>query len=152
MTRYLDVDQSVYDVFNEVIHSRFPAYGTLTFKFIFDTKKRVQKGAITLASIEVSNEKVRFLTKEDTEDGDGYDCVMIIDSVAWEYADAEDRRRLISHELNHIFIDEKGKLRAVDHDVQDFRVEVARNVDKPDWAFKLATLVETIYSQKEDQN
>ncbi len=152
MNRYLEVTNDVVEVFNEVVNSRFPVYANLTAKLVFDTKKKVQKGNIVLASIEIANEKVRFLTKEETDNGEGVDYVMYIDSVTWEHASLKDKQRLISHELRHLFIDEKGKLKIVDHDVQDFKAELALNVDDPDWATKLSMLVEAIYSQKEDQN
>jgi len=152
VNRYMDVDESVADVFNEVVNSRFPVYANLAVKLVFDTKKKVQKGNIVLASIEIANEKVRFLTKEETDNGEGVDYILYVDSVAWENANPNDRKRMISHELRHIFIDEKGKLKLIDHDVQDFKAELALNVDDPDWGNKLSMLVEAIYNQKEDQN
>ena len=149
--RYVEASTDVYDILHEVIDDRFNTFSSLTFKLLFDTKKKLSRGKIVLATTEVVNDKVRFLSiSNDTPDG--YDYIIIIDQVAWEYASNDDKKRLISHELNHVFIDEKGKLRVVGHDVEDFQLEINRNIDNADWAYNLSTLVSSIYDQKDDQN
>lgn len=151
MNRYLEVDSSVMDVFYKVLNERFPAYGNIKFKLMFDTKKRMRKGKLVLASTELTNEKIRHFTA--TEDlPEGYDYLIILDEVAWVHASDADRERIISHELNHVFIDEKGNYKLIDHDVEDFLVEIKRNEDNPDWAYDLAALTKSIYEQKEDMD
>lgn len=150
MSRYVEGSENLRAVVTEVLNTRFQMFSSLNIKLVFDTKKRLSKGNVVLSSVELANEKVRFLTA-DNDNPEGFDYIMVVDSVAWEYASDEDKRRLVSHELNHIFIDEKGKLKIVGHDVEDFALEIQRNVDKPNWSFDLATLTTSIYEQSEDQ-
>ncbi len=150
MNRYLDSDELLETTFANVLNTEFNWLEGLNFKLIFDTKKRVYKGNITLASVELANEKVKFFT---TDDGipEGYDCIVIIDALAWQYASEQDRKRIISHELNHIVFNEKGKLKLVGHDVEDFAAELQKNADDPNWASKLTELTLAVYEQQEDQ-
>lgn len=150
MSRYLDASANLEEVFNEVLTKDFPGLFGINFKLIFDTKKRMSKGKLTLASVELVTEKLKFFTT-DGNNADGYDYLIIVDSVAWEYASDGDKKRLLSHELNHVFIDEKGKLKVVGHDVEDFAKEIKKNIENPGWAGDLATLILAIYEQEEDQ-
>ncbi len=150
MSRYLEVEENVYTTLGGLLDKRFNSFATLNFKLVFDLKKRISKGKIVLASTEVATEKLRFLTS-DNENPEGYDYLIIIDKVAWEYADDIDRERLLSHELNHIFITEKGKLSLVDHDVNDFQLEINKNHSKPNWNIDLSTLTTSIYEQESDR-
>jgi len=147
MNRYIEVTENVMIVFNEVLQERFPGFVNIKFKLLFDTKKRMKKGKLVLATTELVNEKVKMLSADDYAP-EGYDYLIIIDSVVWEYAQEDDKKRLISHELNHVFIDEKGRYKILDHDIEDFFVEIERNVDKPNWASDLAFTAETIYGQE----
>ncbi len=151
MNRYLDSNDDLESVFQKVVAERFPMLSDVQFKLIFDNKKKVSKGNLVLASVELVNEKVRFLTTDNLIP-EGYDYLLNVDATAWEYATEEDKERLISHELNHVHIDEKGKLKLIGHDVEDFAREIQRNVDNPNWAENLATLTLAIYEQDEDNN
>ena len=150
MNRYEDATQELNTVFNRVVEERFPIHCGTKFKLLFDTKKRMKQGKITLATIETTNDKTRFLTSTDLTP-EGFDYIVIVDKLAWDTAQAEDRVRLLSHELCHAFIDEKGKYKILDHDIQDFLAEIKRNEDNPDWGVKLAALVSAMYEQKSDQ-
>lgn len=149
MSRYEDCDDSLVEVFLEVLEERFPAYVNLKFRLIYDTKKRINKGKICLASIELASPKIKFFTK-DEKAIEGYDYVLIVDQKAWQYASDADKRRIISHELRHVFIDEKGTPKIIDHDINDFYSEIKLNTDDPDWGLKLCTLVSAIYEQEKD--
>jgi hypothetical protein len=150
MSRYQEANADLEAVFNEVITKDFPNLFGVPFKLLFDNKKRMSKGKLVLASMELVTEKLKFFTA-DGQTAEGYDYLLIVDSVAWEYATVEDKKRLISHELNHVFIDEKGKLKLVGHDVEDFAREIQKNADNPGWASNLGDLVGSIYEQAEDQ-
>ena len=150
MNRYLDATEEAYDILYDLINERFTSYGTLNFKIVFDTKRRNSRGRLVLASVEVATEKLRFLSSDDSNP-DGFDYLIIIDNIAWEYASDADKRRLISHELNHVFIDEKGRLKLVGHDIEDFVAEIKTNADDPDWARNLAMLTSSIYEQKNEE-
>ena len=147
MNRYLPAGQDLENVFYAVLNDRFPGMANIKFRLLLDTKKRMKKGRLTLASVELTNEKIKYFSADD-ESPEGVDYIIIIDSVAWEYAHDDDKRRIISHELCHVFVDEKGKYKLIDHDLIDFFSEVKLNEDKPSWANDLGDLVESIYDQE----
>jgi hypothetical protein len=149
MGRFTDVDESVVEVFLETVEERFPYIGQLKVKLVFDTKKRIKEGKICLATTELANEKIRYFSKDDIAT-EGYDYVITFDQRAWDNASAADRKRLMSHELRHIYIDEKGNYKITPHDVSDFRAEIKLNEDDPDWGFKLGALVDAMYDQEKD--
>ena len=149
MIRFTDVDDSVVEVFLSILEARYPSLSQLKIKLIFDTKRRVKDGEIVLASAELASEKIKFFSKDDVAI-EGYDVVIIFDQKAWELSNAADRKRIMSHELRHVFIDEQDKVKLMPHDISDFRMEQKLNVDDPDWKFKLATLVNDIYEQEKE--
>ena len=149
MNRYVDCDESLAETLLNVVEERFPSYINLKVKLIFDLKKRIKNGAITLASIEMTNDKIKFFSKDNVA-VDGYDYVLIVDKKAWELSDQDDRARLISHELQHIEIDEKGNPKLRGHELEDFYDEVARNTTKPSWKRDLAVMVEASYDLEKE--
>lgn len=149
MGRFIDVNDDVADIFLRVVGERFPVLGQLKIKLVFDTKKRVKQGELCLAVTELANDKIKYFSKDDMAI-EGYDIVITFDQRAWELASEKDRIRIMSHELRHIFIDEKGKIRLVPHDVSDFRIEQKLNEDDPDWSFKLVSLLNAIYEQEKE--
>jgi hypothetical protein len=149
MTRFEDIDDSVVEVYMNVIEKRFPFLGQLNIKLIFDLKKRVKEGKICLASIELANEKIKYFSKDDVA-VEGYDVVVFLDKKAWELANEKDRIRLMSHELRHVFIDENGKVKLLPHDISDFREEIKLNQDDPEWDYRLTTVLNDIYEQEKE--
>jgi len=148
--RYEDADESLVEVYLKVAEERFPnTCANLNIKLMFDTKKRVSKGKLCLASVEIANEKIKYFTKHEVEVG-GYDYILIVDRKAWELASEKNRIRLISHELRHVFVDENDKRKLLPHDIEDFVTEVKLNEDDPEWGFKLATLVTDVYEQEKE--
>jgi len=149
MTRFIDVDDSIVEVFLKVIGERFPVLGQLKIRLVFDLKKRIKQGKLCLAVTELANDKIKYFSKDDLAI-EGYDVVITFDMKAWELASEKDRMRIMSHELRHVFIDEKGKVKLLPHDVSDFRAEQKLNEDDPDWGFKLGTVVVDIYDQEKE--
>lgn len=149
MSRYIDVDDSVVGTFLSVMEKRFPFLIQLKVKLVFDTKRRISGGQIVLATTELASEKIKFFSKDDVA-VEGYDIIIVIDMKAWELAGEADREKLMSHELRHIFIDDKDSLKLLAHDVSDFRAEIKLNTDDPDWGLKLATLVNDVYEQERE--
>ena len=149
MNRYIDCDETFVEMFLQVLEERFPMYGNLKFKLIFDLKKKVNKGKICLGDITLASDKIKYFTKDNVA-LDGYDYVIILDRKAWELASKEDKKRIISHELRHVFVDDNGKLKILPHDISDFVAEQKLNQDAPDWGLKLATLVNDIYEQEKE--
>ena len=149
MSRFIDIDENVVEVFISTMEERFPSLAQLKIKLIFDTKRRIRQGEIVLASTELASEKLKFFSRDNVAI-EGYDVVIIFDMKAWELSDATDRKRIMSHELRHIFIDESGKVKLLPHDVSDFRIEQKLNEEDPDWALKLSMLVNDIYEQERE--
>lgn len=149
MTRFEDVDDGVVETYLSVVEERFPELGQLKIKLVFDMKKRVKDGKICLAHVELANDKIKYFSKDDVAI-DGYDAVVFFDRKAWSFADDKNRKRLMSHELRHVFIDETGKVRLMPHDVSDFQSEIKLNADDPDWGFKLGTLTNAVYEQEKE--
>ena len=149
--RYQDADESLVEVFLNVAEERFPTTcANLNIKLMFDTKKRVSRGKLILASIEIASEKIKYFTKHEVKVGDGVDYIVIVDQKAWELANESDRKRLLSHELRHVFVDENDKRKLLPHDIEDFVVEVKLNTDDPEWGGKLAQVVEDVYEQEKE--
>lgn len=149
MSRYEDCNDELVEVFLDLLEHRFPAFANLNFKLIFDTKKRIKQGKLTLASIELASPKIKFFSKDDIA-VDGYDYVLIVDRKAWDLANENDKKRIISHELRHVFINEKGVPKLVGHEIEDFYAELKLNEDDPEWARNLTRLVADIYEQEKE--
>lgn len=148
--RYEDASENLVEVYLQVAEERFPTTcANLNIKLMFDTKRRVRQGKLILASIEIASEKIKYFTKNDVN-VDGVDYVLTVDRKAWELANVNDKVRLLSHELRHVYVDEEGRRKLIPHDIEDFVVEVKLNTDDPDWATKLVTLVADIYEQEKE--
>ncbi len=147
--RYEDGNENLTEVFLKVLEDRFPQWQGLNFKLVFDTKKKISKGKICLASVEVANEKIRYLSKDKIAI-EGYDYVLIVDAKVWELADNVNKERIISHELQHVFVDERGACKVLPHEIEDFYAEVELNKDDPEWRINLAQLLDAIYEQEKE--
>lgn len=145
----MDCDEKLVEVFLKILEERFPQYGYLNFKLIYDLKKRISKGNIVLASIETASPKIRYFSKDDRA-LEGYDYVLIVDQKAWQMASEKDKERIISHELRHVFVDENGSKKIIGHEINDFYQELKLNDDDPEWARKLSTLVHDVYDQERE--
>lgn len=149
--RYQDADESLVEIFLQVAEERFPnTCANLNIKLIFDTKKRVSRGKLILASIEIASEKIKYFTKHEVKVGEGVDYIIVVDQKAWELANEDDRKRLLSHELRHVFVDENDKRKLLPHDIEDFVVEVKLNTNNPEWGNKLAQTVVDVYEQEKE--
>ena len=62
-------------------------------------------------------------------------------------ADEKNRKRILSHELRHAFIDENGNYKIIRHDIEDFYVEIEANKDDPMWGQALSTIAMAKYEQ-----
>lgn len=149
MFRYLEVDEDTVELFLDVLEEHFSALQNANYKLLFDTKKRMHQGKITLASIETVNDKIRFFSKDKIA-VNGYDYIVTIDAKAWDSASPKDKIRLIKHELRHAFIDENGNYKIVGHEIEDFYSEIESNADDPEWRMNLVTLTNDLYEQEKD--
>ena len=64
MSRYLDCDDELVEVFLDTVEERFPSLVNLNFKLVFDLKKRIKQGKICLASIELASPKIKYFSKD----------------------------------------------------------------------------------------
>jgi len=147
--RYEEVNEEMVEMFLNVLEKKFPSYQYLTFKLLLDSKRRISKGKIVLASVELANEKIKFFSKDKVA-VEGYDYIFIMDQKAWELSNSKDRERIISHELRHVFVDEKGACKLIGHEIEDFYAEIEANKDDPEWGRRLAILVHDVYEQEKD--
>ncbi len=138
-TRYEQVTEAVYDILKEVRESHFSELSGAEILCIFDTKKKMGKGKLQLASITSTNDLQKFLTLDETGSETGYDYIIRIDQKVWELATGADRKRLLRHELRHTSVDADNakpwKLRG--HSIEDFYTEIRLNEDNPRWAQEL---------------
>ncbi len=138
-TRYEQVTEDVYNVLRDVKEDNFPELSGAEILCVFDTKKKITKGKLELASITTTNDLQKFLTLDETGTEEGYDYIMRIDKLAWECATIADRVRLIRHELRHTLVDTDAtkpwKTRG--HSIEDFYTEIRLNEDNPRWAQEL---------------
>jgi len=153
--RYEEATIGVDDLFEEVRAQYFPELANVDVMILLDTKKNKSKGKLVLGKIKKATDVERYLTSEEMPVGttypeEGYDYIMFLDKVMVNFCDDNDVKRIIRHELRHIFITERGKLVLVPHSLEDFYEEVELNNDDPRWAPRVSEMVTLIYEQGED--
>ena len=151
MSRYLECDEGLVQVFLDTIESDYPGLAFLNFKLVYDTKKRIKKGKIVLADIELASAKLKFFSVDD-QAVEGYDYVVFVDRLCWEYANEVQRKRLISRQLANVFVDDKGKPKLVNFDIEDFYTEIQKNTEDPEWFLDLSQLTGDLYEQQADND
>ena len=131
--------EDVYEILKEVREDHFPELSGAEILCIFDTKKKMQKGKLELASIVTTNDLQKFLTLDETGTEEGYDYIIRVDKNGWGCATRADRTRLLRHELRHTLVDSENakpwKTRG--HSIEDFYTEIRLNEDNPRWAQEL---------------
>lgn len=148
--RYEPCAQSVNELFEEVQQQYFPELRNVAIMLLLDTKKCNSKGKLVLGRIKKASEMEKYLTTDIVED-EGIDFVMLLDKNMATHCEEEDIKRVIRHELRHIFITERGKLTIIPHDYEDFVIEVELNQNDTRWALRVAEMVNLIYDQEEDE-
>jgi len=149
MVRYTEADQDLVDIFKEIMEERFPTYANLKFCLVYDTKPRTKEGKMVFASTELPSAKLKYFST-DEEAEDGYDYIMFVYLRSWQLASTEDKRRIISHELRHVFIDETGNPKLDGHEISDFYIEIELNKDDPEWLRKLTELTQDVIDQEKE--
>jgi len=142
MGRYYEAEPEVYNLMDELINERFGnVLGAARIKVLMNNKPKIDvlTNRITFASIKCANEVERFLTM-DGHNLTGIDYLIFISDLVWELANDVDKKRILSHELRHAFLDEKGNYKTVRHDIEDFYSEIRLNEDDPMWGQALSTV------------
>lgn len=142
MARYYEAEPEVYNLMDELIEERFGnTLRAATIKILMDSKTKIDKltNRMTFASIKCANEVERFLTM-DGHNLAGIDYLIFLSDLVWELANGADKKRILSHELRHAFLDEKGNYKVVRHDIEDFYSEIKLNEDDPMWGQALSVV------------
>lgn len=152
MARYYEADENVYNLLDEVINERFPNLRQAFVKVLIDSKPKIDKltQRMTFASIKSANDVEKFLSKSGHHLA-GVDYIIFINELVWELSSSTDKKRLISHELRHAFMDDKGNFKIIKHDIEDFYAEVKLNEDDPMWAQALSTIAIAKYDQLKEE-
>ena len=149
MSRYYEADVVTKTLFTQVREERFEGLGEAKIKLIMNLKPKIDKprGAMVFASIKPTNEVEKYLTEQES----GYDYFVFINGLVWDLADEKNRKRILSHELRHCFIDDKGNYKTIKHDIEDFFAEVRLNEDDPMWGQALSTIAMAKYEQMREE-
>jgi hypothetical protein len=152
MGRYYEADQSVYELMETVVYDRFPNLRQASIKILMDSRAKIDKlqRRMVFASIKMANEVERFLSK-DGHNIEGHDYLMFINDLVWELADTKDKTRIISHELRHCFLNDKGDYKVIRHDIEDFHAEIELNKDDPMWGQALSTIAMAKHEQQKEE-
>jgi hypothetical protein len=145
MSEFRKADNSVYQVFLEIIEEYFPALSSFSFGLLFREKLKKSRGGVILAEVCLPSKLLSYYAKN--EEGNPYDFLVIFDEMAWACGKIPDRVKIMRHEMRHIFISEKGKPMMVGHDFEDFHAEVELNIDDPSWGSNLAEVIVAAYKQ-----
>jgi len=139
--RYYEAGEGEYSLLNALVKERFSFLANTKIKILMDRKPKVDKlkGVMVFAMIKLANEVEKFLSR-DGQNVDGIDYIIFINDFAWEMANAKDKKRIISHELRHAFIDEEGNYKLIRHDIEDFYAEIKLNEDDPMWGQSLSVV------------
>lgn len=152
--RYEDVPEMVIELLTEVKKEHFPELRNARIKVLFDIKKRTRRRVLALAGIMRPNELLRHFTKDESENYDGYDYIIILDKVCWEAIENIDRIRILRHELRHTYFNidtEENPYCTIDHEITDFYKEVELNSDDPTWRHRISRLTVDIYDQRKEE-
>lgn len=153
MARYYEADQAIYGMLETIIYDRFPNLRAASVKVLMDTKSKIDKltQRMTFASIKLANEVEKFLSKDGHNLG-GTDYIMFINDLVWDLARDKDKKRVLSHELCHTFIDDKGNYKIIKHDIEDFHAEIQLNEDDPMWAQALGVIAMAKHEQMKEES
>jgi hypothetical protein len=152
-TRFEDVDQSTMMFVDNVKRQYFPELVNAKVKVIFDTKKRMSEGKVVLARIQKTNDLLRHLTKNESEDLEGFDYIVYLDKVMWEHTEDLDKEKVVRHEFRHTLVDNESETvpyKIQPHDIEDFEEEIRLNADDVGWRSRVTSLVYEIYEQMKD--
>lgn len=146
--RYEECEKEVYEMLTKVVEDHFDELNDVMFKCVFDTKAKKKGGRYVVAQIKKVNDLVGFLASDE------FNYLILIDKNIWVAVEDEvDRKRILRHELHHVFIDNEANnpYKLKDHDVEDFLIMVEDEVKNgdPKWMQRIAVIAETVYEEEE---
>ncbi len=153
MIRFEDAPETVTNLAEKIQEKYFVEIIGVKIKYLFDTKKSITNGRITLGKCRKTDDFVKFFTVGQASDENGYQYIITLDKVAYESIDDTDRVRLLRHELRHVLVCEKEDktiYKIYPHNIEDFVEEIEINQDDPRWSIRVGQLVTDIYEQREE--
>jgi len=146
MGRYYEADAATKNMFDRIREERFEGLDGVKIKLIMDLKPKIDKlrGAMVFASVRLTNEVEKYLVEQNSGN---YDYFIFINTLVWDLASEKDKKRILSHELRHCFIDDKGNYKTIRHDIEDFYAEIRLNEDDPMWGQSLSTIAIAKFDQ-----
>lgn len=153
MGRYYEADDTAKNLMEDLLEERFEGFKHANIKVIMDRKFKIDKlsNRVTFASIKTTNDVEKYLTINHPIRVYGYDYFIFINELVWELASVENKKRIMSHELRHMVIDNQGNYKVRRHEVEDFFAELELNSDDPKWGSKLSSLVLIKYEQMKEE-
>ena len=132
MERYVEPDVDTLNMFESLKTERFEHLDGARFKLIVDLKPKINKlkGSLVFAYVRLSTKVEKYLVMQQNK---LYDYFIFISGLVWDIASKEDKKRILSHELRHCIIDNKGDFKTVGHEIEDFYAELQLNEDDPMW-------------------
>ena len=151
MSNFEEVEESVVTMMDNIIKDVFPTILNARIKVLYYMKKKKSKGAVVFGQMVKATPILRYLTSSDAGD-DGYNYFMFLDGNVFPALDTPDQKRIIRHELNHIFIDldAKDPYKVVGHEIEDFYREIEYNKDDSRWLERVATVAESVYDDNDE--
>lgn len=150
MSRFESVPEDVQEFVERIKNDAFPQLVNASVLVLFDTKKRKSGGNYVLGRMTKSNDLIKHLT-EDLSD-DGVDYIIYLDQAVWNEIEEADKVRLVRHELCHCEFDIDSRANPYkirDHEVQDFYSEIEFNREDPRWFERLGLVAQSIHEGDE---
>ena len=152
MSKFEEVTDDVVKMMDDLIKGDFPTIVNARIKPLFFMKKKTSNGALVLGQMCKATPILNYLTSGPSGD-DGYNYIMFLDGNVYPSLDIADKKRLIRHELNHIFIDldASNPYKVVGHEIEDFFKEIEYNKEEPRWKERVFAIAESIYASEDDE-
>lgn len=152
MSRYYVPNKGTRILLRKVRKGQFSQLEGLKIRLIMDNKLKIDRlrGSIVFATVRAAKEVERHLIE--SVGGGDEDYFIFLNTLVWELAEEKDKKRILSHELRHIFVTEDNRCKIIKHDMEDFLAEIKLNADDPDWGKRLSTKVMKEYKKGEDED
>jgi hypothetical protein len=146
--RYYEAEANEYVLLIGLIKERFSYLANSKIRLLMDRKPKIDKlkGVMVFAMIKLANEVEKFLS-EANQSTDGVDYIIFVNDFVWAMSNVKDKKRILSHELRHAFVDDEGNYKIVRHDIEDFYAEIKLNEDDPMWGQALSTVAMAKFDQ-----
>jgi len=152
MSNFEEVPESVKKMMDDEIENSFSTIVNARIKMLFNMKKKSSQGALIFGQMVKATPILNYLTSSSDSTEDGYNYIMFLDGNVFPAIDVADQKRIIRHELNHIFIDldATNPYKVIGHEINDFYKEIEYNKEEPRWLERVSTIAEQVYDKDDD--